>query len=52
MSQNAACASPSLASGRPTIRGSTYQLSPVAISVPPPTIITCVFERSRTRWPA
>ena len=52
MNQNAHWASPSLASGRPTILGSTSQQSPVASSVPPPTIITCVFERSRTRWPA
>ena len=35
-----------------TIRGSAYHVSPVAMSVPPPTIITCVFERSRTRCPA
>ena len=41
-----------LASGRWVMRGSTYQQMPVAISVPPPTIITCVLERSRTRWPA
>ena len=52
VNQNAHWARPSLASGRPTIRGSTYQQRPVASSVPPPTIITCVFERSRTRWPA
>src|SRR4029453_518472 len=52
VNQNAHWASPSLASGRPTIRGRTSQHSPVASSVPPPTIITCVLERPRTRWPA